>query len=87
MATLVALFGVGVAFMATTSPSFAPPFEDTAEEPTAWVYAVYGAYWSFGGWQVSFLADKPDLLIHFCDIFLILFLKYLGIDFIAVQKA
>jgi hypothetical protein len=73
VATLVSIFGVGVAYMAKTSPSFAPPFEDTAEEPTAWVYAVYGAYWSFGGWQVSSLADKLNLIflyIFFCDNFL-----------------
>jgi hypothetical protein len=64
--TLVSIFGVGMAYMSTNTPSFPPPFQDTAEEPTAWVYAVYGAYWSFGGWQVgpSVLAKIFDSVDH-----------------------
>jgi hypothetical protein len=62
--TLVSIFGVGMAYISSFSPTFPPPFEDTAEEPTAWVYAVYGAYWSFGGWQVKhFKFNKLKILL------------------------
>ena len=53
MGTLVSIFGVAMVYITSVVPSFPPAFQDTAEEPTAWVYAVYGAYWSFGGWQVG----------------------------------
>ena len=49
----MSIFGVAMVYITSVVPSFPPAFQDTAEEPTAWVYAVYGAYWSFGGWQVG----------------------------------